>query len=334
MIKNNSYSKYQRSIIKAISKELGPNIPFKYEKANNNHLRVCIDGLDKPLFTSSTPSDCKAGENFMSDVRCKLRAAQIEYQEKQSTPKYNAAKRLNTAQLKAQQYDQLLCACVKVIRTSIEQYSNKEKEKVLAEKSVNNLKNHRKNLASKIFEQTKKSNKNSGYLTGKDSRNMTTEILKHLTFMLPNSADYAHSLKPQNKLAQAINVASGSLTTLSTEAANEGIADLKQKTETISNLVLSINNEPSKLNEKQPNIKPNEHSRVEVNPAEELASMSKHQAVKSLRRLSRNESETILEYIKLAIELNHQQDLREVSEVMVSKGISLEMMNEYLSCAA
>jgi hypothetical protein len=62
--------------------------------------------------------------------------------------------------------------------------------------------------------------------------------------------------------------------------------------------------------------------------------MSKHQAVKSLRRLSRNESETILEYIKLAIELNHQQDLREVSEVMVSKGISLEMMNEYLSCAA
>jgi hypothetical protein len=334
MIKNNSYSKYQRGIIKAISKELGPNIPFKYEKANNNHLRVCIDGLDKPLFTSSTPSDCKAGENFMSDVRCKLRAAQIEYQEKQSVPKYNAAKRLNTAQLKTQQYDQLLCACVKAIRTNIEQYSYKEKERVLVENSVNSLKNNRENLASKIFEQTKKSNKNSGYLTGKDTRNMTTEILKHLTFMLPNSADYTHSIKPQHKLSQAINVASGSLTTLSTETANEGVAHLKQKTETVSNLVLSISNESPKLNKKQPIKKPAEKPLSEVNPAEKLASMSKHQAVQSLRRLSRNESEAILEYMKVAMELNHQQDLREISEVMVSKGISLEMMAEYLSCAA
>jgi hypothetical protein len=42
----------------------------------------------------------------------------------------------------------------------------------------------------------------------------------------------------------------------------------------------------------------------------------------------------MLEYINVAMDLNHQQDLHEVSAVMESKGISLEMISEYLNCAA
>ena len=59
--------------------------------------------------------------------------------------------------------------------------------------------------------------------------------------------------------------------------------------------------------------------------------MSKEQAVQNLRRLSRNEGEAMLANIALAMDLNHQQDLNEVSELMEAKGIDLGMMAEFLN---
>ena len=71
MQKLNSFSKYQKDIIKKITKELGPGIPFKYEKTSSNHLKVLIEGLEKPRYTACTPSDIKSGDNFMAGTKCK-----------------------------------------------------------------------------------------------------------------------------------------------------------------------------------------------------------------------------------------------------------------------
>lgn len=335
MKKVSSYSKYQRDIIKRIGKELGTSIAFSYGKCSNNHLKIYVDGLDKPFYTSSTPSDRKAGDNFMGDLRGALKAAHLKRQSVIVVTKH-----INSVQLKAQYIDSLKDACIKTVRTNIDQYAGKEELLVIKENSISSLKPQRKKLATKILEHTQKTNKNMQYITGKDSQSIKDEIIKHLNYMLPNTADYVHSLKPvntENKLTKAVNIASGSAPILSTEAANEGITQLTNESKMKTDVVMNIPNSREIKKSKKPEAveaveapsslsdKPNK------NPAEVLAAMSKEQAVQNLRQLSRNEGETMLANIALAMDLNHQQDLNEVSELMEAKGIDLGMMAEFLN---
>jgi len=332
MKKVSSYSKYQRDIIKRIGKELGTSIAFSYGKCSNNHLKIYVDGLDKPFYTSSTPSDRKAGDNFMGDLRCALKAAHLKRQSVIIVTKH-----INSVQLKAQYIESLKDACIKTVRTNIGQYFEKEELLVIKENSISSLKPQRKKLATKIFEHTQKTNKNMQYITGKDSQSIKDEIIKHLNYMLPNTADYVHSLKPldaENILSKAVNIASGSTPILSVEAANEGIAQLTHKTKMITDGVMNDRNSRVIKKSKKPvaveapSCISEKHNR---NPAEVLAAMSKEQAVQNLRRLSRNEGEAMLANIALAMDLNHQQDLNEVSELMEAKGIDLGMMAEFLN---
>jgi predicted metallo-beta-lactamase superfamily hydrolase len=332
MNKISSYSKYQKDIIKRIAKELGTSIAFSYGKCSNNHLKVYVDGLDKPFYTSSTPSDRKAGDNFMGDLRCALKAAHLKRQSVTVVTKH-----INNVQLKTQYIENLKGACIKTVRTNIDQYTEKEELMVIKENRINSLKPQRKKLASKIFEHTKKTNKNMQYITGKDIQSIKDEIIKHLNYMLPNTADYVHRLKPvdtENKLSKAVNVASGNTPILSVEAANEGIAQLTNKTKMITDVVMNDpNSEVIKKSKKTIAVEAPSYilDRTNKNPAEVLAAMSKEYAVQNLRRLSRNEGEAMLANIALAMDLNHQQDLNEVSELMEAKGIDLGMMAEFLN---
>ena len=249
MNKISSYSKYQKDIIKRIAKELGTSIAFSYGKCSNNHLKVYVDGLDKPFYTSSTPSDRKAGDNFMGDLRCALKAAHLKRQSVTVVKKH-----INNVQLKAQYIESLKGACIKTVRTNIEQYTEKEELMVIKENSINSLKPQRKKLATKIFEHTQKTNKNMQYITGKDSQSIKDEIIKHLNYMLPNTADYVHSLKPvdaENILSKAVNIASGSTPILSSEAANEGIAQLTNKTKMTADAVMNDLNSGAIKNSKK-----------------------------------------------------------------------------------
>lgn len=330
MNKISSYSKYQRDIIKRIGKELGTSIAFNYGKCSNNHLKIYVDGLEKPLYTSSTPSDRKSGDNFMGDLRCALKAAHLKRQ-----PVIAVIKHMNNALLKTQYIENLKSACIKTVRTNIEQYTEKEECLVMKENSMSSLKLQRKRLATKILEHTQKMHKSVQYITGKESQGIKDEIIKHLDFMLPNNGDYAKALKPENtedKLYKAVNVANGGAGILRIEAANEGINKLAKRTAVVTDLI---------MNDKKPVIQKESiksagelHStpnKPNKNPAEVLAAMSKQQAVQNLRRLSRNEGEVMLAYITLAMDQNHQQDLSEVSELMAAKGIDLDMMAQFLN---
>lgn len=347
MQKLNSFSKYQKDIIKKITKELGPNIPFKYEKTNSNHLKVLIEGLEKPRYTACTPSDIKSGDNFMADLRCALKAAHLKRQ-----PRTVISKRINTVQLKVQYIENLTASCIKTVRTNIKQYIEKEKTVVINENSISNLKSLRKSLATKIFTQNQKMTRQHQYITGADSKIIKNEVIKHLNYMLPNTADYALILKPVesiNSLSKAVSTANGGtnfsgITLSNFEAANEGINNLNRATEIVTSIVINDTKrktENKKLNQVQDTKK---NSQKEIsrdirtdkqmsipnrNPAEELAAMPQQQAIKNLRRLSLNEAEDMLANIKIAMEDNKQQDLHEVVEMMECKGITLAMLSGY-----
>lgn len=339
MQKLNSYSKYQKDIIKKISKELGPSIPFKYERTSSNHLKILIEGLDKPLYTGCTPSDRKSGDNFMADLRCALKAARLKRQ-----PKTVLSMRMNTAQLKIQYIENLTTSCIKMVRTNIKPYIEKEKNLVIKENNIRNIKIFRKNLATNIFDQCKKVNKQQ-YTTGADSNFIKGEIIKHLNYMLPNAADYAHTLKPVdliNTLSKAVSTANGSVALSSFEDSNKDMNNLNMATELVTSLdnrdttEKALNKEVKQQSMKNTKIPKEAVNNITTNknPAEELASMTKEQAIKNLRRLSRNESEAMLSHIKMAMEENIQQDLHEVLEVMACKGITLDMLSGYQKNAA
>lgn len=347
MQKLNSFSKYQKDIIKKITKELGPSIPFKYEKTNSNHLKVLIEGLDKPRYTACTPSDRKSGDNFMADLRSALKAAHLKRQ-----PRTEISKRMNTVQLKVQYIENLTASCIKTVRTNIKQYIEKEKSVVVKENSISNLKSLRKSLATNIVTQNQKMTRQHKYITGADSKIIKSEVIKHLNYMLPNTADYALILKPVksiNSLSKAVSAANGStnfsgINLSNFEAANEGIKNLNKATEIVTNIVINDSvrkTENKKLNqvpnikkdsqkESSRNIRTNKRmSSPNRNPAEELAAMPQQQAIKNLRRLSLNEAEDMLANIKIAMEENKQQDLLEVVEMMECKGITLDMLSGY-----
>lgn len=342
MQKHNGYSKYQKDIIKKITKELGPKTPFKHEKTSSNHLKVLIEGLDKPRYTACTPSDSRSGDNFMADLRCALKAAHLKRE-----PKIELSKRMNTTQLKIQYIENLTASCIKTVRTNIEQYTEKENMLVIQENSISNLKPLRKNLATKIFEQTKRANNHQHYITGADSNLVKAEVLKHLNYMLPNAADYVQALKPKeavNALSKAVSLANGRVVSPNVEAANESINTLDKVTEMVTNIIISdTRKDVDKQGVKDDGIKTIDAKHTtdkklmsvpNKNPAEELAAMEKEQAVKNLRRLSRNEGEAMLAYIKIAMEENKQQDLQEVLEMMTCKGITLDMLSGYLENVA
>lgn len=358
MQKINSFSKYQKDIIKKIGKELGPNTPFKYEKTSSNHLKVFIDGLDKPRYTACTPSDQKSGDNFMADLRGALKAARVKRQ-----PKMVVSQPMNLHKAKAQYIEHLMSACIKAVRTNIQQYSEKDRLWVMKENSITHLKTHRKNMAAKIFEQTQKSQRNQQYVTGCDSRIIKGEIFKHLSYMLPNTADYADVLHPnkiRNELSKAVNVATGSIELSNVKAANEGVNELKKGINIVSDFLMGDSSavddicaEPSKPLVKKERVKkervkkedqtlartPSNEEKVRgslpnKNPAETLAAMNKSQAIQHLRCLSRHEGEAMLECIQIAMAENHQQDLQEVLSMMSDKGITLDMLSSSLNKSA
>lgn len=342
MQKLNSFSKYQKDIIKKITKELGPKTPFKYEKTNNNHLKVLVEGLDKPLYTGCTPSDRKSGDNFMSDLRCALKAANLYRQPRTASPK-----RMSSAQLKAQYVEKLTATCIKTVRTNIKQYIEKEKSLVIFENSIDDIKPLRKILATKILTQNHKKNKQQQYITGVDIQVIKKEIITHLNFMLPNTADYAINLKPvcsTNSLSKAVTTASGranisEITESNFEAAHEDFNNLKKTTRIVTSIAINdtenMNSNKNKEIETPKNIRSCElMSTTNKNPAEELAAMPQEQVIQNLRRLSLNEAEDMLTNIKIAMEENKQQDLHEIVEMMLCKGVTLEMLSDHQKVAS
>ncbi|WP_019029050.1 hypothetical protein [Colwellia piezophila] len=119
-------SKFQRKVVSQLKIMLMPyDIDFSYSKSSKNHLKVVVEGVEKPLYTSSTPSDYRALEQFKAEVRKRIK--------KLTAPKREELKRQSQA-IKDEKLQQ--SHLVKLIETHIKKCSEllvqSEKNKLIS----------------------------------------------------------------------------------------------------------------------------------------------------------------------------------------------------------
>ncbi|PSW62151.1 hypothetical protein C0W54_07415 [Photobacterium kishitanii] len=182
-----TYSAYQKKVIRALSKLVGSRA-FRYEKTQNSHLKIHIEGVDKPVFTSSTPSDRKALENFMSQVRMMIRAAEkrspLEEKVFEEPPK----------QPHVCNHEKMINSIVKNMRLTAVDLQDKEVEIVLEQESVDGISEHRQQLIKKSIGTVLSRRKGERYLTPSVMRCIEKDISHHVNFILPTVAHYAELL--------------------------------------------------------------------------------------------------------------------------------------------
>lgn len=191
MCKLSSYSKYQKRVIKFLNDLLGTDTPFSYERTQTNHLKVLIDGVPKPIFTGSTPSDCKSINNFMAEVKRELRSSKAEQGDSQPTPKLvNPTKASN---------DKLIQGCVKSLRTRLPILKSQEESRVLDAQKLDDINTKRLEAVKHSISFALQARKDGVYIKRNEMKGIEQAILKHLNFMLPTMAYYSELLASQNK---------------------------------------------------------------------------------------------------------------------------------------
>lgn len=329
MCKQTSYSKYQRSVIKFLTDYLGVDTPFTYERTQTNHLKVLIDGLEKPLYTGSTPSDCKSLANFSADVKRELKAsivARAVSDDAEPEPPF--------ANYLTLPHEKLIKGCIKSLRTRLEVIMSKEQEKVLESRSLKVIPAYRENVVKRAIELALQIRRSNDYIKAKEKKNFEAKVAKYLDFMMPTLAHYADfldskaSLKKQMDTLMASNpTSSDNKTKLSKFRAEPELASAVEQT-TVKNTsqddAPQVMKDTSSLNGAvasstiMPAVGKNKSSVME------LMSMSANNRVDLLRNLSKAQSLQLIDDINQALAFNREQDIEAVVALIKEKGVSLE----------
>ncbi|OED77721.1 hypothetical protein, partial [Vibrio crassostreae] len=194
MCKQSSYSKYQKRVIKFLNDQLGTATPFSYERTQTNHLKVLIDGVPKPIFTGSTPSDCKSINNFMAEVKREIIASKAEVDDSKPTPELpNPVKASN---------DKLIQGCIKSLRTRLPVLKSQEESRVLETQELDDITPNRLDAVKHSISFALQARKDGVYIKRNEMKELEQAILKHLNFMLPTMAYYSELLVNKNKYHQ------------------------------------------------------------------------------------------------------------------------------------
>ena len=313
MNKQSSYSKYQKDIIKKLTKELGVNIPFTYEKTAKNHLKVLIDGLNKPWYTSSTPSDRKSGVNFMGDIKRALKEINIEVLTVSVSPVLT-----NNKLKKAIYCDKLAAHCIKSLRSRIPTLKTKEKRLVNTEQTANIVKQHRLDVINNTIAFTLSSKQFPQYLTVKEKKGVCDVIRKHLDFMMPSAADYAKDLKVS--LTQVDNNNDLSQDVIS------GTPAVTKELATVSNI-----SKESNVGAVKKDVFQTSANGKNISSIDWLGKQSNGKQIKTLQGLSNSEAQRLIDNLHKAIELNRRLAINEVLALMQARGVSIDDLNEKLA---
>jgi hypothetical protein len=329
------FSKYQKEIIKELTKTLGL-IPFTYQKAKNNHLKVLIDGVKKPLYTGCTPSDCNSKHNFMSMVRLEIRGIEQHDAHDPVMQKHNKidlqmSKKLNT--------EKMLKAILKSLRHIATSIEKREEKLVIEAGAITPISEHRKVLISDSIQRAKRDNSGLGYLTNKEMNALEKELKIHLDFMLPNVAYYALKLSELGKVITptqnevdtsiakdeviAIELSSKmiekSCNNMENESMNIGAID---NVNTVSKINIASSAKPFEQNSAV------DHQSVDIHV---VTSLSDSARIAILQQLTNSEAAQLIADITQAVELNRQADMQHVLSFMQEKGISLDDIAARLS---
>ncbi|EHH1180615.1 hypothetical protein M5225_000275 [Vibrio vulnificus] len=312
MCNQNSYSKYQKRVIKFLNELLGTETPFSYERTKTNHLKVLIDGVNKPLFTGSTPSDCKSLNNFMAEVKREIRAASSIHVQ------LNESIRPALPYAEKQSHDKLVKHCVKSLRSRLSSLKSQEEAKIIKSGNVDVLKTIRNEIVKHSVTTALRSRKQGCYLRPNELKKIEASVKSHLDFMLPSAAFYSDILN-----------CAGSTEVLRQEMANTRILPEKGN-------IVTMNEPVAKT--KQPGIKANRSSLSidsnKSNSAQDLMSMTQNDRISVLQTLTKEQCRSLLDDLNQALLLKQEREIEEVVEMVREKQLPLDALMERLKTAA
>ncbi|WP_217532679.1 hypothetical protein [Vibrio metschnikovii] len=312
MTKQVSYTQYQKRVIRFLSEYLGAQTPFTYQRTQTNHLKVLIDGVAKPLYTGSTPSDIKSLNNFMAEVKREVRAliAPAQEADQQAYPVESSKTAIC--------FDKLINTCVKSLRTRVKSMQADERAQVATNQSLDGLADYRLNTVKQSIKLALQARRQGQYIKPKEMKTLEKAIIKHLNFMLPSIAYYADLLDTPSQL----------------EVKSESCMEPCQKPSRANLAVISADKTlVAKPVAPLPASENHELNVQNQDSAHQLISLSSANRVSLLRGLSKAQALNLIADIEQALALNQEADIASVVAMIREKDLPLESIIERCQAA-
>ena len=308
MCKHSSLSRYQKRVVKFLTDYCSTTYPFTYEKAQNNHLKVLIAGVPKPLYTGSTPSDRKSINNFIAEVKRAIR--EINTPKEATNPVTKAPNKVSSAV--TMYLDKLAQTAIKTLRGQVEVLTEKEEKAVLEQQSIDVVDEFRSNLIKKSTLQNHGSKRTNRYLKHREYKVMEQNIRKHLDFMLPTRAFYAELLDGSK--------------------VHKTKAEVANKVESLKTAPFSKKAEQPKSVQKREVV--DEEPKSKKARAKDLGLTKIEGRVERLRRLSKVDALSLIDDINEAMQQNYEADIAQVVALIKEKGLSMDKIAQSINAAA
>jgi uncharacterized protein YajQ (UPF0234 family) len=318
-----NYSKYQRRVIKFLTDYLGSDIPFTYQRSQNNHLKILIDGVEKPMFTGSTPSDCKSINNFMAEVKREVKLSQELNTETTDTckPALPSSMKINR--------ERLIQNSVKSLRTRLESIQSKEEAMILGNNSLDCITRLRTATVKQALALSVQARKQGVYLKSTEMKSLETAIAKHLDFMLPTIAYYAELRKTNQKPMRNQDT-----TPLVEYPAISKEAEMKKTTShkpSKSNNAMAIednaqtmrNIDATALSARE-SKETTKSTKQQASVVMELMAMPGRERVSQLQELSKQQALMLIDDINLALASNKEADIKKVIALIRENDLPIE----------
>lgn len=312
MYKQASYTKYQKKVIKFLSETLGVHTPFSYERAQNNHLKVLIEGVSRPLYTGSTPSDAKAINNFMAEVK---REVALSHQKK--ADELSSCSKLPISNPVQQSLDKTIQNCLKSLRMRTDTMKLREEELVLATESLDGIKEYRLNEIKNAIMLAKQAQKATVYLKPKEMKNLELKILEHVDFWMPNLAYYASLIDSKKESSFKEEPLSMDMEPQQ-ESVDTNIVKLQEV------IKPDMRKEQTNTKTRKENKASAKSVKIKMDATTELMSMSVSKRIDLLRLLTRSEALQLIDEINQALSINRERDIMEVVSMIKEKGLQIE----------
>lgn len=341
MCKQVTYTKYQKRVIKFLYDFLGNDYPFDYEKAQNNHLKVLIEGVPKPMYTSSTPSDMKSLVNFKSDIKREIKRLQTEALEQDSDkPAEQSDQEHKKDHILKEAYKRLIMTSIKNIRSKIDIFKSREEEFLLEHRCLDGLKQFRLDNVRHVISQVIQQRKSGTYLKHSEKKSIENEVLRHMNFLMPSIAYYSDYMNKKNyvntlETTEKKVVGGDCHDVVNTEVLPEPERDttgFEDPSTNVKALKTKTNADAEKHKDKlsAKTLEDRVESKRPVQPVEkefiQLMNLSVNQRIEKFRGLSKSQMLGLIDELNQAMALNREQDINEVIHLIRQKDIPIEVI--------
>jgi len=328
--KHTSLSKYQKEIVKRLINLLGTSIPFAYELTGKNHLKVLIDGIDKPYYTSSTPSDRRSAVNFIADIKRELKVNDIS-----KVPLLVCESRSKVVIHKAVVCEKVASQSIKNIRSRVSSLISHELGLVKNNNSVDIVDSYRLTTIKNTINYVSKRLKPPFYATKKELQAMEDAVLKHVNFILPSKAYYAQTLK--NEVPAVVNIVNRTKSTLVAVGKGKSVNEhvVKKKLVNRTTTTTFKHGKRVKLIDEEPvSSSINNHEAELNNGLSWLTNQDNASQVSTFKALKNEDALRVIENIKQAMTCNRDKAVLDIVSLMEANDVDVNMLKAHLNQVA